>query len=148
MLFVVPLRWILAAGTAAMVHELGHILAVWALDGEILSLTMHPSGMVLECSPFSAARQILASLAGPAGGLMLLFLLPRFPLIALCGTVQSLWNLLPVGNSDGKNVLRCVLHLHLSGERTERVCRRIERLCAGMVVLGVLWAAGRGFFSG
>lgn len=146
LLLVVPLRWLLAAAVAAGVHELSHILAVRMLGGDLLSLTVRPGGMTLVSTPLSTHGEILAGLAGPIGGMLLLLFVRRFPLTALCGTVHSLWNLLPVRHSDGQTVLRCCLRHYRNEQQVETICRRIELGCLVIGVIGMFLGYTRGLF--
>lgn len=111
LLMLVPLRWLAAAGGAACVHELGHLLAVHILDGRVLCLTVRQTGLVMETTCMTPGKCLAAALAGPLCGLMLAAGAGHWPLTALCALIQSIWNLLPLGKSDGRTILRCIMTL-------------------------------------
>lgn len=109
LLLVLPLHWLLAAVTAAGVHELCHLGAIYALGGRVLSFRISPMGAIMETELESPGRECLAALAGPAGNFALLTLGRLVPHVAVCGLVQGLFNLLPLYPLDGGRALRCAL---------------------------------------
>ena len=104
LVLTLPLKFLLAAATAAAFHEICHAAAVKATGGRIFSMTLGAGGMVMEVE---SDRELLSALAGPAGSL-LLACLPMKDL-AICGLVQGLFNLLPIMPLDGGRVLRLIL---------------------------------------
>lgn len=116
LLLVLPLPWLLASILAAAFHELCHLGAVYALGGQVLRLTIGPTGAVMEGTLEGRWREILAAAAGPVGSLLLLSLVHTAPRIAVCGLLQGLFNLLPLYPLDGGRILR----LSVKG-RAERV---------------------------
>ena len=122
LLLTVPLPWLAAVSAAAIVHEAGHYFAVRLLGGQVRSLSIHPSGAVMEATELSGGGKILTSLAGPLAGLLLLILAERFPLMALCALVQSIRNLLPLGGTDGTHILRTILTAKIGERRADRIC--------------------------
>lgn len=133
LILVVPLNWLLAAITAAVFHELSHGAAVVLLGGKIHGLKILPDGIRMETSPMTARQEILCSLAGPAGSLLLVLLGKHTPRIALCALVQGCYNLLPVYPLDGGRALRCLLGWFLP----PKTVKKVERV----VVFAVLAAA-------
>ena len=131
LLLILPLRWVFAVAAAVAVHELGHYLAVRGCGGNISGFRLGLMGAYLETSQLQNWQEILCILAGPAAGLLLLFLSRWFPRLAICGALQSVYNLLPVYPLDGGRVLRCAAGLLGAGER---VCVYIEYA----VVLAIL----------
>lgn len=112
-LLVLPLRLILAAMGAAMIHELCHLLAIRMTGGEILGLRIGAGGVALETGPMTAVQEWLCAMAGPVGSLLLAVLYPWMPWVALCGLIQGVYNMLPLYPLDGGRCLRCVLELLL-----------------------------------
>ena len=114
LLLSAPLPWVGAALAAAAFHEACH-WAVLKLTGvRIQGMTVSAAGAVLETGPMEPRQELWSALAGPAGSLLLLTLLRRFPRIALCGGIQGLFNLLPVYPLDGGRALRCLLNFRYS----------------------------------
>lgn len=125
----VPLNWLFAAFLAAAFHELCHILAVWALGGQIHDIRLGSGGAVLDASCMTPGRELAAILAGPAGSLSLLLLAPVVPRTALCGAVHGMFNLLPVYPLDGGRAVACLSEILFPPELAGKVCN------------GVKWAA-------
>ena len=132
MLLVLPLGWVLAALIAAAVHELGHIAAVYLCGGEVQGISLLHCGAQIDAQLFSRWKAVVAILAGPLTGLMLLFFCRWIPRVAICGFAQSIFNLLPIYPLDGGRLLRCLG----VGEKT---CRWVE------IVVFVVFGCGLGF---
>ena len=115
LLLTLPLRWVLACFGAAAVHELGHYLAVRLLGGSVAELRLCFRGAKMEASPLTAGAELVCVLAGPAASLTLGLLLPWFPRLALCGLVQGVYNLLPLGSLDGARAVACLHSLWRHG---------------------------------
>ena len=138
LLLLLPLRWTVAAVVAAGFHELCHYAAVRLCGGRVLKLKAHLHGASMEAGGLSSLQEIICILSGPAGSLALLFFAPWFPRIAVCGAMQGLFNLLPVGSLDGGRALRCLIETAFPVALANRLCIILERVCLlGLVCLGV-----------
>lgn len=137
LLLTLPLRWLLAAVFAAGVHELCHVLAVRLCAGRIFRIRLGIAGAALETDSLSVPKEMLCALAGPLGSFLLLFLGKWFPEAAICGTVQGMYNLLPVYPLDGGRALRCVLAIFLPGKVVERIAGITGRAVTALL-LGTL----------
>lgn len=135
-LFLIPLKWFLAAVLAGAFHELCHLFAIWATGGEVGSITIGTGGTVMETAPMSGGRESLCALAGPMGSFLLLGFLHSFPELALCGLVQGLFNLLPLYPLDGGRAVGCVLRLF----SLERAGKYLELATLLFLVLGGIFA--------
>lgn len=134
LLLILPLKWLFAALLAAAVHELCHMAAIRLTGGEIWEVRIRGGGAVIETAPMTPGRELLCSLAGPAGGLGLLFFARWIPCTAVCALVQSLYNLLPFFPLDGGRALRCGLEWILGVQAGDKVSR-IVTCGAGVVLL-------------
>ena len=114
LLLTAPLPWVGAALAAAAFHEACHWAALRLTGGRLRGMTVSAAGAVLKTGPMEPRQELWSALAGPAGSLLLLTLLRRFPRIALCGGIQGLFNLLPVYPLDGGRALRCLLNFRYS----------------------------------
>ena len=127
---------------AALVHELGHLLALRLCRARVHTLRLGLLGAELCYSgALNRGETLLCAAAGPAAGLLYAlaacawggpFLL-RSGALSLC---LSAWNLLPVLPLDGGRVL-----LALAGER---LSRRVGELTATALLLGGLVLLYRG----
>ena len=132
---VLPLNWLLAAMTAALCHELCHILAVVLMGGTIYSLTIGAEGAVMESSPMSPWQELISILAGLAGSFMLLLFAECVPKTAICGLVQGFYNLLPMYPLDGGRALHCICKLVCSREQADRFCSAAENCVLILILL-------------
>lgn len=115
LLLTLPLRWVLACFLAAMVHELGHALAVLLCGGRITGVMLSFRGARMDAAPLPVGAELVCVLAGPAASLLLLLLVRPFPRLALCGAVQGAYNLLPLGSLDGARAVACLHSLWRNG---------------------------------
>lgn len=106
LLLILPLKWLAAAFLAAFFHELCHGAAACLLGGRVLGLEIGPFGAKMEIFGLGRRKEALCALAGPAGSFLLLLFAPLFPLLAVCGLIQGLYNLLPIYPLDGGRVVR------------------------------------------
>lgn len=108
LLLLIPLKWVIACFLAAFVHEMGHFCAVRLLGGEILGAALSSRGAKMYAPPLSPGKQVVCILAGPLASFSLILFARIYPQIAFCGIVQGVYNLLPLGNLDGRNALNCI----------------------------------------
>lgn len=111
MLLVIPLPWSVAWLTAAVTHELFHCLAVYCCAEKILQIEIGIHGANIETGFLPDGKRILCILAGPVGGLLLILFAELFPQLAICGFLQSAFNLLPIYPLDGGRAVRIGLDL-------------------------------------
>lgn len=145
MLLVLPMQWVFAAALAAAFHELCHYSAVRLCGGEMRNLRAGVTGVRMEVVGLSAFQELLCSLAGPCGSLLLLIAARWLPRTAVCAGFQGIYNLLPIYPLDGGRAFRCGAELLLSNAMGEKVCRCIEWMCLCALVLLGLYGT---FFKG
>ena len=131
---LLPLRWILAAITAAVFHECCHLAAVKLLGGRMTRLTVGTNGAVIQADGLHRGCELCCILAGPIGGLLLLLFARWFPALAVCALVQSCYNLLPLEPLDGGRALRCMLEMLLPPRTAEMLCQWVQRTCIGVII--------------
>lgn len=144
LLMTLPLNWLLGALTAAGVHELCHYGAGKLLGGRINRVQVGLGGAVMDIEICGKGRELLCTLAGPAGSFSVLVLCHVFPEAAVCGMMQGLFNLLPVYPLDGGRALTCLLEL-FGCRKAEPVQLVVQWLCC--IVLIVLAFIGRSRYS-
>ena len=142
LLLVLPLEWVLSAITAALIHELSHILAVLLLGGRILQIRVSVMGCEIETAPMDSLRSALCIMAGPMGSFLLLLLRRNVPQIAVCGLLQGAYNLLPVLPLDGGRILYCVLCACC-----QNAAQKIMRWCRYMVCGGIFLVTAAAFLQ-
>ncbi len=128
-LLLLPIHWIIAAVFAASFHELCHWAAIRLCSREKSSLQLYAFGARLPLPEMSRGKELLCTLAGPAGSLTLLLLVRWLPRVAICAALQSVYNLLPVYPMDGGRAIYCLLSLLLPPPTAEKICCIIENCC-------------------
>ena len=141
LLLLLPINLAAAATMASAFHELFHYWTTRLLGGNILSITVGASGARMLTSPLPPAKQLIAVLAGPAGGILLAALIRWFPLLGLCGLIQSIYNLLPIRSLDGGQALQCTMELAFTKATADAVCKTAEILCICLLTAAGVYAA-------
>ena len=147
LLLLLPLKWLIAAFIAGVFHEFCHYLAIRAAGGNVYGFLIRPAGAVMETSPLTPGKELCCALAGPVGGLVLLLFARWIPLVALCGLVQSAFNLLPIFPLDGGRALRSAVMLLAPRKDPEGICRVLGWICL-MGLLGLMLLAAHCFSWG
>ena len=132
--------------TAAVLHEVGHILCA-ALSGIPLSgFALRPCGAVMtfDFSRTTYFRELCVHLAGPAAGILsAVFSLAVFgetaEYFAGLSVCLAVLNLLPVRGLDGSAALYCLLALWLPPETAETVVRTVSAVTGLLLWAAVLW---------
>ena len=131
MIQLLPLKFLVAAAFAALIHELCHALAVWISGGQVLGLTLDVGGLRMEAVGLDAGKELLCALAGPAGSLLLSFV--PIPALSVCALIQGAFNLIPLMPLDGGRALGCMLEL-----TTPRYGRHIRKAVEQVILLTLL----------
>lgn len=143
MLLLLPFEWCIAVVLAAVFHELCHSAAIYVCGGRILMIRIGFAGAAIEAEPMGDGKELLCALAGPLGGLSLLFLAKWLPRTAICAAIQSLYNLMPIYPLDGGRVLRCGIKLMLPAATAEKVYKALQYTFLAVLTMLILYAVLR-----
>lgn len=135
MFLTVPMEWCAAWVLAAVVHELCHCAGVILCGGRIMSVHVCPSGARICADIRKTAQEVFCLLAGSVGALSLLAFSSCFPRLALCAVVQSAYNLLPLPDLDGGQVLRRISDCLFAPPFADMLCSAFQKLTVLSVVL-------------
>lgn len=136
--------WLLLFWMAAILHELGHLLALYLLGGRVSHFCFRLSGGELQYDGkhLSYGREILLALAGPGMNLLCAWLCGWLAVFGQrellyqfsgCHLVLAFFNLLPALPLDGGRVLQNLLELRYPMEG-EGLALKIS-LCVGAILL-------------
>lgn len=139
---------------AVLIHELGHLLAMWAADCQPRAIRLIPTSVQIVRS-FSPKKYGEAGIAfcGPAANIVLFGVLLVNYLsfgseqsfnFAILNLVIAIFNLLPVSGLDGGTLLCIALSRFTDIYRAEGIVRIITAIFAVVIfLLGVyLWSSG------
>lgn len=126
LLLTIPLKWFAAALIAGAVHEAGHVLAICLLRKKLYGIELGFGKTQIEMENSSYFEELLAALAGPLAGLLLLPAYRYVPRIAICAALQTAYNCLPFYPLDGGRVVCCLSHL-LFGKNAAAIILRFFR---------------------
>lgn len=130
-----PLNWLIAWFIAVVVHESAHCLAITICGCKIHRISLDVTGAEIHTDLLTNLQTIFCALAGPACGLLLLFFTQKYPQLALCSLIQSLYNLLPIYPLDGGRILDSLTSLLFSRNTAYRICNVISIL----TMILILW---------
>lgn len=105
---LLPMRWLLAFMLSVTVHETGHLIAISLVGAEIREISFRGIGAEINTGVLLPWQELLCSIAGPLAGSFLIFAVRIFPEAAVCGLMQTVFNLLPVYPLDGGRSLRAL----------------------------------------
>lgn len=105
---LLPLRWLLALLLAVTVHEAGHFAAINLVGGEIHKISFRWIGAEINTGMLPPWQEFLCSIAGPLAGSSLILTARIFPEAAVCGLMQTFFNLIPIYPLDGGRALRAL----------------------------------------
>ncbi len=139
LLLTLPLPWLAGAAVAGCIHEAGHLLAIRLLGDKASEIQVGCTGAKIHAAFSRPWREFLCAAAGPAAGLLLLLAIRWFPRTAVCGLVQSAYNLLPIYPLDGGRMLFCVLEGMAPG-KAEKLTQAAGQGMAWLLLTGALAA--------
>ena len=140
MILIVPFRWLVSIFLAAIVHECCHYIAIRLLTGRKTDVRFYSYSARMDLPDMGRGKELLCAVAGPIGGIALIFFAPLFPRLAVCALVQSLYNLLPIYPLDGGRALSCVLAILYPPPLSEKIQRLVTGICK--IVLAIMCLYG------
>ena len=139
LMLTVPFRWLLAAFTGAVIHELFHIFAVCLCGKKIDGIEIGVNGAEISVEGLEGWQAFLCLAAGPIGSFSLMFFFRWIPLTAFFGIIQGIFNLFPVLPLDGGRMLLCLLQRFFDSEKVWKIMKGIEMItCAMLFCLTIL----------
>lgn len=146
-ILIFPLKWVLAWMLSALVHELSHYFALKCLHVEVYRIKLGLNGAIMDTGPMCKKATLIATTAGPLGGILLLLLYPVSREIFYCALIQSIYNLLPIYPLDGGRILNILFSCFFSESKTVLAMKIIGlvntvALCAGGLYLGLRSGCG------
>lgn len=106
---LLPLKWLLAAYFAAMIHEFGHLLALKACRVTVSEIEAGMFGAKISTGALTPLQEIICTAAGPLASFSLLIFCRTVPVLALIGLIHCMFNLLPIYPMDGGRILRALI---------------------------------------
>ena len=129
--------------SAALLHETGHLLALYLLGGRAagVRITVFGAELRTDAAHLSYPAELAVTLAGPAANLACGLLLARLRAWTAAGAHLSLcaFNLLPVRPLDGGHALELLVSWLAGPEAGERIARRTGAAAALALCLGAVW---------
>ena len=123
--------------SAALLHELGHLLAMAVCGVSVTAVCLCPLGVRIErAEPTSLNRELLINLSGPMVNLLLALVLYRaekFPFSAV-NCVLGLFELCPLPSLDGGQALFCLMQRYFCLRTAQKFCTVVQ----GITLLAVL----------
>ena len=114
---------------AALLHELGHLLAMAVCGVSVTAVCLCPLGVRIErAEPTSLNRELLINLSGPMVNLLLALVLYRaekFPFSAV-NCVLGLFELCPLPSLDGGQALFCLMQRYFCLRTAQKFCTVVQ----------------------
>ena len=107
-ILLLPPDWLLSSITAAAIHETGHLLVLRWLKIPVHKIRVGSFGIRINTGPMTAGEELRCAAAGPVFSFGILLLRHRFPILALIGFIQGLFNLMPIRPMDGWRICRAM----------------------------------------
>ena len=133
---------------AALVHEFGHLIAIWGFGGTVRSVSISFLGAKIE---YSRGRQsyiaeAIVALAGPMCNLLLAYLFAQFGtsggdalFFAGANLLLGLFNLLPISALDGGRALYFFCARLFGIDTAETIGEKVSTFCAAALFLFGIW---------
>lgn len=121
----------LPALLCCILHEIGHLTVIYLSGGRVRKVSLGPYGMRIDpirTLKISQKKEIIISLAGPFVNIVLLTagIILKNPIIMRINLVLCIFNLLPVGRTDGYSALYNTLSLFFIESKVKDVLKVIS----------------------
>ena len=149
-------RLVLPVLLAVILHELGHLTAMLLCGVGVRGVCCTGSGVHILPGWHKKGgriRELTVHLAGVAVNFLMAGLFFLFPMgfygayFSLINLLLGCFHLIPAGNLDGANALRCLLSRYCSEAVTRRWMRLVSTGCLGLLLWQMLRAASMLNFS-
>lgn len=142
-LLLIPAPWVFGWFVAALWHESCHYMALKAVQCPVYAVSFAFGRIRMETEEVAGLKMVLCALAGPLGGLLLCTLLPIAPQMAICGLIQSLYNLLPVEPLDGGKALRGILDCFGNEDTVLHIMKYVRNFILALLLIACVFCAIR-----
>lgn len=148
--FVLPLLF------AVLIHELGHLAAMWVLDCAPKRVRLVPAAVEITTKIGAGKHEIFIALCGPAVNLLLFAVLffnylafgnDGYLTIGLINLLIGVFNLLPVTGLDGGTVLFNLLCRRKDPQKAGLIMRIINLSVALAALIAAITLCFRGQFN-
>lgn len=129
---------------AALLHEMGHLLALRVFGVDVEGIYFTAFGMEIRADTrfLPYGKDILCTLAGPLVNLLAAVVLARLAgdyLLAGANLLEGVFNLLPLTGLDGARALHLLLSWCFDPVRADHICRIVEVVCTVLLAVGSLY---------
>jgi len=126
----------------AIFHELGHLSALLGFRIPVQGIRVHSCGAVIRTSFTDYWKEFLCAAAGPLSSLLLGFAtMNDFPQLAVISFFLGAINLFPIYPMDGGRMLRSILLMHFTLQKTDRIMQISCFVFACLLMLLTCWIA-------
>ena len=109
----IPFKWFISWVIASLIHELFHILSLCIFHCKINKILFDGNTVKIFSEPTAGFHKLICSLAGPIGSFGLIIFIKSYPLLAICGITQGIYNILPFFPLDGWHILNLIRSVQL-----------------------------------
>lgn len=138
MVLILPLPWLLAIVLAVAIHEICHLICLKVCRVCVYGIRIGLHGAAIETAAMSPFQELVCAAAGPMGSFLCLFFVRSFPMLAICGLFQGIYNLLPVYPLDGGRMLHAVA-AGIAPMHADKICKIASHCTFAAIILGSLY---------
>lgn len=129
---------------AALLHEMGHLLALrlFGVCVNEIHFTVFGAEIRADTRFLPYWKDVICTLAGPGVNIFSALILSRIAgdyLLAGANLLQGAFNLLPLTGLDGARSLHLLISWLLDPVRADRICRVVESSCVLMIAVWSLY---------